>query len=104
MKKTTFFPPLLIFFVLHELEEERFEPPPQLPKDNEIVRYVLSEAEAEEEWAEVLRSLTAKDDESLYNLVSHGGDDSYLRSSRKVAVGWAARAAALHDFSALTAY
>ncbi|WOL19089.1 hypothetical protein Cni_G27886 [Canna indica] len=83
--------------------EERFEPPPPLPEDGETVRYVLSEAEAEEEWAEVLRSLTAKDGESLYNLVPRGGDDSYLRSSRKVAAEWVARAAARHGFSALTA-
>ncbi|WOK94157.1 hypothetical protein Cni_G02859 [Canna indica] len=96
-------PPLLLFFVLHELEEERFKPPPLLPNDGETVQYVLFEAEAKEEWAEVLRSLTAKDGESLYNLVPHGGDDSYLRSSRKVAVKWVARAVARHDFSALSA-
>ncbi|XP_009398673.2 cyclin-D3-2-like [Musa acuminata AAA Group] len=92
-----------------ELEEveEGMAPVLPLPEYCETERHVLlvaeAEAEAEEEWTEVLCSLVAKEGEALPKLVPDGGVGSYLRSARKEAVEWVARAAARHAFSALTA-
>ncbi|RRT59182.1 hypothetical protein B296_00009232 [Ensete ventricosum] len=89
-----------------ELEDERLESVLPLTEDRETERYVLLAAEAEddEEWAEVLSSLAAKEGEALGELVPHGcGGESYLPSARKAAVEWVARAAATYAFSALTA-
>ncbi|WOK95091.1 cyclin-D3-2-like isoform X1 [Canna indica] len=73
-----------------------------LLEDRETERHVL-EAVAEEEWAEVLSSLAAKEGEALPLFVPDGGGgDSYLSSTRKEQVDWVARAAAIHGFSALT--
>ncbi|XP_010928373.1 cyclin-D3-2 [Elaeis guineensis] len=60
-------------------------------------------AETPEEWAEILSSLVAKEGETHPTLSSDGADDLYLRSARRGAVAWVARAAARHGFSALTA-
>ncbi|RWV98120.1 hypothetical protein GW17_00039053 [Ensete ventricosum] len=89
-----------------ELEDERLESVLPLTEDRETERYVLLAAEAEddEEWAEVLSSLAAKEGEALGELVPHGcGGESYLPSARKATVEWVARAAATYAFSALTA-
>ncbi|CAL9104438.1 unnamed protein product, partial [Musa textilis] len=89
-----------------ELEDERIESVLPLAEDRETERYVLlaAEAEDEQEWAEVLCSLAAKEGEALGELVPHGcGGDSYLPSARKAAVEWVARSAATFAFSALTA-
>ncbi|KAJ8500094.1 hypothetical protein OPV22_010646 [Ensete ventricosum] len=87
-----------------EEDEERAEPTLPLLEDRETEHHVLSaaEGEAEEEWAEVLCSLAAKERKALPELVLDGGG-SYLRSARKEAVEWVARTAATHDFSVLTA-
>ncbi|XP_008813810.1 cyclin-D3-2-like [Phoenix dactylifera] len=60
-------------------------------------------AEPQEDWAELLGSLVAKQWETHPALSSDGGDELYLRSARRGAVEWVARAAACHGFSALTA-
>lgn len=56
-----------------------------------------------EEWVEILFSLVSKEGETHPMLSSDGADDLYLRSARRGAVEWVARAAAGHGFSALTA-
>ncbi|CAL9757360.1 unnamed protein product [Musa acuminata subsp. burmannicoides] len=92
-----------------ELEEveEGMAPVLPVPESCKTERHVLlvaeAEAEAEEEWTEVLCSLVAKEGEALPKLVPDGGVGCYLRSARKEAVEWVARAAARHAFSALTA-
>ncbi|RWW87241.1 hypothetical protein BHE74_00003951 [Ensete ventricosum] len=85
--------------------EEGMAPVLPLPEDCETECHILSvaEAEAEEEWTEVLCSLVAKEGGALPKLVPDGGFGSYLRSARREAVEWVALAAARHAFSALTA-
>ncbi|XP_074585314.1 cyclin-D3-2-like [Curcuma longa] len=91
-----------------EFGEEEFEqsaPAPLLSTLCESERHLLSatEAEPEEEWPELLRSLLSKEGEFLPKFFPDGGDFSYLQSARKVAVEWVARAARRHGFAGLTA-
>ncbi|XP_064958330.1 cyclin-D3-2-like [Musa acuminata AAA Group] len=79
-----------------ELEEERTGPVP--PVLDELA------AVAEEEWANVLCFLAAKEEETRPELpVDCGGEDTYLLSARREAVEWVARTAARRAFSVLTA-
>ncbi|RWW31185.1 hypothetical protein GW17_00004204 [Ensete ventricosum] len=81
-----------------ELEEERKRPMLALLEEPEAVV-------EEEEWAEVLCSLAAKDEETRPELLpSVGGDDAYRLSLRREVVEWVVRAAASHDFSVVTTF
>ncbi|CAL9136862.1 unnamed protein product [Musa acuminata var. zebrina] len=80
-----------------ELEEERKRPMLALLEEPEAV--------VEEEWAEVLCSLVAKDAETRPELLpGDGGDDAYLLSLRREVVEWVVHAAASHDFSVVTTF
>ncbi|RZR84069.1 hypothetical protein BHM03_00010796 [Ensete ventricosum] len=79
-----------------ELEEDRTGPVPPVLDELDAV--------AEEEWANVLCFLTAKEEETRPELsVDCGGEDTYLLSARREAVEWVDRTAARHAFSVLTA-
>ncbi|KAG1363938.1 cyclin-D3-2 [Cocos nucifera] len=80
-----------------ELDDDAFLPS-LLP-----VSAAEAEAKPPEDWAEILSSLVAKEGENRPTLSSDDADDLYLRSARRGAVEWVARAAARHGFSALTA-
>ncbi|CAL9079289.1 unnamed protein product [Musa textilis] len=80
-----------------ELEEERKRPMLALLEEPEAVM--------EEEWAEVLCSLVAKDEETRPELLpGNGGDEAYLLSLRREVVAWVVHAAANHDFSVVTTF
>ena len=80
-----------------ELEEERKRPMLALLEEPDAV--------VEEEWAEVLCSLMAKDEETRPELLpGDGGDDAYLLSLRREVVEWVVHAAASHDFSVVTTF
>ncbi|URD89178.1 Cyclin, N-terminal domain [Musa troglodytarum] len=80
-----------------ELEEERKRPMLALLEEPEAVM--------EEEWAEVLCSLVAKDEETRPELLpGDGGDEAYLLSLRREVVAWVVHAAANHDFSVVTTF
>lgn len=88
-----------------ELEDERIESVLPLAEDRETDHYVLlaAEAEDEEEWAEVLCALAAKEGEALGELVPRDyGVDSSLPLVRKASVEWVTCTATTYAFSTLT--
>ncbi|KAG6481562.1 cyclin-D3-2-like [Zingiber officinale] len=81
-------------------EEEHVEP---TAADGESEHLFVPAAEAEqEEWTELLCSLSFKEGDFVLEAFPDGAD-SYLGSVRMAAVEWVVRAATRHGFSALTA-